>query len=152
MAHAIQFLTAAIKDVPASICDSQLAAIESVRAIFTNGWLIKSSPRKKKNNTTHTKTRSAGKVPNTHFQGWPRKPHGHNFRGCITEKVNQYYKKHTEVTINSADDQEPIARRTRSSIDTENLPTIQAIQNLNEPIAKRTRYSTVTQKYNAPSN
>ena len=42
MLHAIQLLTAALKDVPASICDSQLAAIESVRAIFTNGETIKS--------------------------------------------------------------------------------------------------------------
>ena len=34
--HAIQFLTAALKDVPASICNSQLAAIDAVRAIFSN--------------------------------------------------------------------------------------------------------------------
>ena len=44
MAHEIQFLTAAIKDVTASICDSQLAEIEAVRAIFTNGKKIKSNP------------------------------------------------------------------------------------------------------------
>ena len=37
MTHAIQFLTVALKDVPASICNSQLAAIDSVRAIFSNG-------------------------------------------------------------------------------------------------------------------
>ena len=46
MSHAIQFLTAALKDVPASICDSQLAAIEAVRALFTNGKTIKSIPHK----------------------------------------------------------------------------------------------------------
>ena len=46
MAHAIQFLTAALKDVPASIYDSQLAEIEAVRAIFTNGKTIKSIPHK----------------------------------------------------------------------------------------------------------
>ena len=40
MAHAIHFLTAALKDVPASICDSQLASIEAVRVIFTNGKKI----------------------------------------------------------------------------------------------------------------
>ena len=34
--HAIHVLPAALKDVPTSICDSQLAPIESVRAIFTN--------------------------------------------------------------------------------------------------------------------
>ena len=37
MTHAIQFLTAALKDVPASICNSQLAAIDAVREIFSNG-------------------------------------------------------------------------------------------------------------------
>ena len=37
MTHAIQLLTAALKDVPASICNSQLAAIDAVRAIFING-------------------------------------------------------------------------------------------------------------------
>ena len=41
MTHAVQFLTAALKDVPASICNSQLAAIDAVRAIFTNGKTIK---------------------------------------------------------------------------------------------------------------
>ena len=32
--HAIQFLSAALKDVPTSLCDYQLTAIEAVRAIF----------------------------------------------------------------------------------------------------------------------
>ena len=36
MTHAIQFLTAALKDVPARICNSQLAAIDAVIAIFSN--------------------------------------------------------------------------------------------------------------------
>ena len=43
--HAIQFFTAALKDVPASICNSQLAAIDAVRTIFSNGT-IKSSQNK----------------------------------------------------------------------------------------------------------
>ena len=47
MTHAIHFLTAALKDVPTSICYSQLAAIESVREIFTNGRTRESSPHKK---------------------------------------------------------------------------------------------------------
>ena len=37
--HAIQILTAALKDVPASVCKSQLAAIDAVRAIFSNGTI-----------------------------------------------------------------------------------------------------------------
>ena len=47
MTHAIIILTEALKDVPTSICDSQLVAIEGVRAIFTNGRTIESSPHKK---------------------------------------------------------------------------------------------------------
>ena len=53
MTHAIQFLTAALKDVPASICNSQLADIDAVRTIFSNGTIksnqnkISQSPLKK---------------------------------------------------------------------------------------------------------
>ena len=45
MTHDIQFLTAALKDGPARICNSQLAAIDAVRTIFSNGT-IKSSQNK----------------------------------------------------------------------------------------------------------
>ena len=34
--HAIHLLSAALKDLPSSICDSQLAEIEAVRTIFGN--------------------------------------------------------------------------------------------------------------------
>ena len=34
--HAIHLLSAVIKDLPSSICDSQLAEIEAVRTIFGN--------------------------------------------------------------------------------------------------------------------
>ena len=47
MTHVIHFLTASLKDVPTSICDSQLAALEAVKAIFINGQTIESSPHKK---------------------------------------------------------------------------------------------------------
>ena len=50
-------------------------------------------------------------------------------KGAVQQKVLKI-PKNTQVTINSAGDQEPISRRTRSSIDTENLRTVQAIQNL----------------------
>ena len=46
MTHAIHFLSAALKDVPTSICNSQLAAIEAVRKIFENWQTIESiSPK-----------------------------------------------------------------------------------------------------------
>ena len=37
--RAIHFLSVALKDVPASICNSQLEAIEAIRSIFEN-WII----------------------------------------------------------------------------------------------------------------
>ena len=72
-------------------------------------------------------------------------------KGAVPQKVLTS-PKNTQVIINSADDQEPIARRTRSSIDTENLRSTQEIQNPSEPIAKRTRSRTLTQKYTTPSH
>ena len=39
MTHSIQFLTSALKYVPASIRNSQFAAIDAVRAIFSNGTI-----------------------------------------------------------------------------------------------------------------
>ena len=36
MTHAIQSLFTALEDGPASLCDSELVAIEAVRAIFAN--------------------------------------------------------------------------------------------------------------------
>ena len=44
MTHAIHFLSAAPKDVPTSLCDYQLAAIEAVREIFANWRTVESSP------------------------------------------------------------------------------------------------------------
>ena len=58
----------------------------------------------------------------------------------------------TQVPINSKGEQELISERTRSSIDSENFPTIQEIQTLNEPIAKRKRSLSVTQEYTTPSH
>ena len=61
MTHAIQFLTAALKDVPASICNSQLAVIDAVRAIFTNEK-IKPIQNKTSRAPPHTNTSSTRKI------------------------------------------------------------------------------------------
>ena len=44
MTHAIHFLSAVLKDVPTSICDSRLAVIEAVREIFANWITVESVP------------------------------------------------------------------------------------------------------------
>ena len=42
--HSIHFLSAALKDVPTIICDSQLATIEAVRTIFANCRIVEFLP------------------------------------------------------------------------------------------------------------
>ena len=42
--HATHFLSAAFKDVPTSLCDYQLVAIEAVCEIFENWRTVDSSP------------------------------------------------------------------------------------------------------------
>ena len=44
MTHAIHLFSAALKDVPASLCNSQLAAIEAVRAIVAKHTTVEASP------------------------------------------------------------------------------------------------------------
>ena len=44
MTHAIKLLSAALKYVPTSICDLQLAAIEPVQKIFANWQIVESLP------------------------------------------------------------------------------------------------------------
>ena len=60
--------------------------------------------------------------------------------------------KNTQVAVNSKCDQKPIAKRTRSRIDSTSPPNIQISQTLNKPIAVRTRSSTLSQKYTTPSH
>ena len=43
MTHATHFLLAALKDVPSSLCNSQLADIEAVRAIFEKWRIVEAS-------------------------------------------------------------------------------------------------------------
>ena len=44
MTHAVHFLSTALKDVPNIICDSQIAAIEAVQAIFADWRTVESLP------------------------------------------------------------------------------------------------------------
>ena len=68
MTHAIQFLTAALKDVPESICNSQLAAIDAVREIFSNGT-IKPIHNETARAPLMENTHKVRKITNTYFQG-----------------------------------------------------------------------------------
>ena len=72
-------------------------------------------------------------------------------KGALEQTVHTFLK-NKNITINSVDDQEPIARRTRSSKSTEKFQTTKRTQKKSEPIAQRTRSKTFEQKYTTPSN
>ena len=139
MKHAILFLTAAFKDVPTSICDSQLAAIEAVRAIFTNGKTIKSIPHKKLKAPLIPRQAVPEQYRSHTSKGGQETQPSMTSKGAIQQTLHTITKKN--ITMNSADDQEPISRRTKSSRSIVKLQPTQTIQNTSEPIANRTRSS-----------
>ena len=106
MTHAIHFLAAALKDVPASICDSQLAAIEAVREIFTNGRTIKSSPHKKPITALIPRQKASARYPTPTSKGGQENHTDITSKGAVQQKVITTPKK-KQVTINSADEDDP---------------------------------------------
>ena len=146
-------MSAALKDIPTSIYDSQLAAIESVRTIFENWRTLESLPPQKPTVLPLIPRQAVVPVryPTPTSKGGQEKQTAITSKGVVQQQVLTI-PKIKQVTINSKGYQEPIAKRTRSRIDSSNSPTIQAIQTLTEPISKRTISRTVTQKYTTPSN
>ena len=131
MAHAIQFLTFALKDVPTNICDSQIAAIEAARAIFTNGETIK---------PIQTKTTRAPLIPRQAAPERYRTPTSKGdqdnqpailSKSALQQTVDTITKK-IKKKINSVDDQEPIAKSTRSRRSIAQLQPTQKIQGKSE--------------------
>ena len=105
MTHAIQILTAALKDARASIFYSQLAAIEAVRSIFKNGKTIKS---------IRHKTSKAPLIPRqaaperywtpTSKGGQENQPYITS-KGALQQTVHKITKK-KNIKTNSVDDQD----------------------------------------------
>ena len=77
---------------------------------------------------------------------WPQLPRVH----C--SKQYTHFQKNKHIKINSVDDQEPIARRTRFRSSTGQLQPTQLIQKKSEPIAQRTRSKKFAQKHTTPSH
>ena len=132
MTHTIHFLSGALKDIPTSIGDSQLAAIEAVRAIFENWKTVESLPPEAKIVLPHPTPviprQAAAPVwysPPASKVGQEKKD-GHKFQGCSTTKVTHYSKKN-QVAINSKCEKEPIAKHTQSSIYSASPPIMQTI-------------------------
>ena len=112
MTYTIQFLAAALKDVPAIICNSQLAEIDAVREIFSNGTIkplqneTASAPLMEK----HAKSERC-RLPTS--KGDREIKPATTSKGALKEPVRKL-KKIKNITINTVDDPEPISRRTRS--------------------------------------
>ena len=129
---------AALKYVRRIICDSQLAAIEAVRATFINGKTTNSTPHKTSLETLIQMQEAPERYWIPTSEGDQENQPVITSKGAI-QKILHTFTKKKNIKINSADDHEPIARRTISSIDKANLQPTQTIQNISEPIADRTR-------------
>ena len=144
-------MSAALKDIPTSIYDLQLAAIEYVRTIFENWQILESLPPQKP--TVLPLIPRQAVVPIRHptptYKGGQEKQTPITSKGVVQQQVLKI-PKNKQVTIKSKGDREPIDKRTISHIDSEKSPTIQAIQTLTEPIANRKISRTVTQNYTTP--
>ena len=120
MTHATHLLSAAIKDVPTSLCYYQLAAIEAVCAIFSKWITVESSP-----------TVPPTAVPNPPkpivplpkssplCYSAPTSKGAHGKYRITTSKgdliqLTPVIPKDWQVTVNYKGDQEPIATRTIS--------------------------------------
>ena len=155
--HAIHFFLAALKDVPNSTCDSQLAEIESVRRIFKNWRTVDSLP------PASTKVVPLPKPIIPIQESAPiRYPaptsKGDQGRDRVTtskgasQQQPLIISKNIQVAANSKGDQEPISTRTRSCIASANLPPFKASQIISEPVAARTRSRKLAHNYTTPSH
>ena len=103
MTHAMQFLIASLKDVPASICNSQLAAIDAVKAIFTNGTI---KPIQNKTTRAPLIKRQADperyRVPTS--KGDQENQPATTSKGALKQTVH-IFPKNKNITINIVDDQ-----------------------------------------------
>ena len=112
MTHAIKVLAAALKDFPESICNSQLAVIDAVREIFTNGRI-----KPIQNKTTRAPLIQRQAAPERYqvstFKGYQENQPATTSKGALKQAVHTF-PKNKHITINSVDDQEPIARRSIS--------------------------------------
>ena len=155
--HAIHFLSAALKDVPTSICDSQLAAIEAVRTIFANWLTVESLPPESPKVLTHPKpvvplqTSSPLRYPVPTSKGGQSRDRVTTSKGA-SQQQPLTISKNTIIAANSKGDQKTISTHTISRIASANPPYFHKIQTLNEPIADRKKSITLDNKYTTLSH
>ena len=123
MKHAIHFLSVVLKDVPNRICDSQLATIESVRAIFANWQAVDPLPTvyptqvpNPPNPIVRLPKPSPLRFPAPTSKGDHGRDRVTTSKGDFKKQALVITKKH-QVAVNSKGDQEPISVRTVSRVD-----------------------------------
>ena len=155
--HTIQLLSEALKDVPTSICDSQIAAIEAVRTIFANWRTVEYLPPEATKVLPYPtpvvplETSAPLRYPPTTSNDGQGKERVSTSKG-VSQQQPLKISKNTQIAVNSKNDQEPIVNRTGSCIASTRPPPIQAIQTINEQIIARTRDITLSHKYTTPSH
>ena len=159
MSHAIQFLSAALKYVPNSICNSQLAAIEAVRTIFANWQKIESLPPispkvvpPPPKPIVPIRESAPIRYPAPTSKGEQGRDRVTTSKGASKQQTLIISKK-SQVAANSKGYQEPIPAHTRSLIDSSaKILPFRAIRTLGEPVAAQTRYNTLSHNYTTPSH
>ena len=157
MTNTIHLFLAALKEVPNSICDSQLTAIEAVRTIFENWRTVESLPPASPKVVPPSKPivtikdSSPIRYPAPTSKGDQGRDRVTTSK-CESQQQPIVITKKTQVAANSKGDQEPIATRTRSRITSANLPPFKAIQPLSEPVPARKRSNTMSHNYTNTSH
>ena len=158
MTNAIHFFSAALKDVPTSLCDYQLAAIEAVHAIFATCRTVESAPIVPPTAVPNPPTpivRFPKPSPLRYPSPTSKDAHG-KYRVTTSKgafKQTSVILKVRQVAFNSRGDQEPIAARTRSQVALPpNISPFKAqIHPIDEPVAARKRSSTGLHHFTTPS-
>ena len=157
MTHAIHFLSTALKDVSNSICDSQLAAIEAARSIFSNWRIVEALPPA--STTAVAPTKSIAPVPKPAplrypaptYEGDQGRDRVTTSKGDLQQQTPVIYKK-SQVAVNCKGDQEPIAARKISRVapPPNLLPFKAHIRPIDELVETRTISCTVSHNFTTP--
>ena len=116
--HAIHLFSAALKDVPTIICNSQLSAIEALQEIFEKWRTVESLPPEAKKVLPHptpvipSQVAAPVRYPTPTSKGGQEKKTAIFSKGVIQKQLLTI-PKNSQVAINFKGDQEPIAKRTR---------------------------------------
>ena len=151
MTYAVHFLSEAIKYVPISLCNSQLAAIEAVRAIFAKWRTIEASPTFRTTTVPYPPNSAVPllKPPPVQYpaptsEGAYGKDRAATSKDVLKHQAPVNYKG-GQVPVTYKGDQEPLTARTRSRAAPPTIPLPFEAQHLplDAPVSAHTRYRKV---------